>query len=470
MKVKEMQRMKKFISDDRGSGTYVAVVCFIAGGMLTGLALDATNAHNEALQLQIAADAAALAAAANIDDTDRAIAVALETVRMNLGETDAITASDFVFGHVNTGSSEFVTGADADGLFSAVSVDGFRTLERDAEIPTFLVDMIGWNEFEATRLAIAGARMGGGGGALAGCEDASFISENKINTGGGINLSGAVCMHGKTGVLTGGGDTYSEEVRFSAETAANIVINNYRPSSLPVEQLKFARTLDPVILPQLSAMHNDLWTALSGKCNWTNADTAVDGTYSGDALPSFITKGGSANLVCMSNWKTFQPGELKPYTIYLSKSGVQFAGGVQQNNIAIISKGQIGVGGGPALAFDEVFFFGTQLNLAGNINWGPRNGACQHDKYSVYVFGLDSLSMGGWSAGPTLNNVVGASKAFRPGGAMAGTGMYFESKETIQLGGALNIKGCDTAYTSELEIAQTGIPKAEEASGSFLLR
>jgi len=53
---------------------------------------------------------------------------------------------------------------------------------------------------------------------------------------------------------------------------------------------------------------------------------------------------------------------------------------------------------------------------------------------------------------------------------MAGSGMYFESAQTIQLGGGLDIVGCDQAYTSELEITQTGFEEGGAASGSFLIR
>ena len=69
-----------------------------------------------------------------------------------------------------------------------------------------------------------------------------------------------------------------------------------------------------------------------------------------------------------------------------------------------------------------------------------------------------------------MSNVVGAAPAFRPGGAMSGTGMYFESEKTIQLGGDLEITGCENSYTSEIEIADTRFPEATDATGSFLIK
>lgn len=468
-----MAKVKNFCRSESGSGTIMGLGTFLFAATVGGLALDYSQGNRENIRLQVAADAAALAAAANIDTFDNAQAIAAETVRRNLRDTTIIASTDVVFGRVNPETSAFEASSNPDEV-DAVFVQAVRSDGRANSLPTLLMNIVGVDRFEMGVSSVAGARRGGGGGALAGCEDATFISQNQVNTGGGIDLDGAVCIHGKTGIRTGGGDTYDTEVRFSAPSADLIQINNFGPANLTREQLTFERTLEPVILPRLQQMHNDLWSDISVNCNWDydpeKGDLAVDGLYTGNALPSFIGEGSAPNLVCMNNFHTFQPGELQANTVYLSRSGVQFAGGVKQNNVAIITKQGIGIGGGPGLAFDEVFFFGTQLNLAGNIAWGPSTGECSDDNYSVYTFGLDSLSLGGFARGTQVSNVVGAAPAFRPGGAMSGTGMYFESEKTIQLGGDLEITGCENSYTSEIEIADTRFPEATDATGSFLIK
>ncbi len=477
-----MEKMTKFRADESGSGTYIAGGLFFVGAVMSGLALDAVNAFNEAGKLQIAADAAALAAAANIDDIDVAKAAAMETVRRNLGDTTAIVESDITFGHVDETDYTFAPGADADGNYSAVTVDGFRTLERSSEISTHLVRLIGFDEFEAKRKAVAGARMGGGGGVLAGCEDASIISTEGVNTGGGITLTGAICIHGATHIQTGGNDWYGPEVRFSSENLEDIKIAKYSPGDLPVEQLMFARELEPVILPEIDNLHAEVWADVAPACNfdWRGnpndpnkpdfSDFEAEGTYSGTLLPSFVMNNGVADVVCWDNHQTIQPGDLKPYTIYVAQGSVQFSGNVQQDNIAVIGQRQLGVGGGDNLAFDQVYFLSETINLAGNINWGPRGDACVIDEYQVYLFGTKSLSMGGFNHDPTVRNIVGVAPSISLGGNMSASGIYLETGKTLQLGGGVDIHGCGTLYTSEFELADTTIPAPDVASGSFLMR
>jgi len=477
-----MNFFRNFSKDESGSGHYMGVGAIALGGIIYGVALDTVNAVNRAEELQVAADAAALAAAANIDDQSAAVSAALQTVNLNLSETNAITAQDIQFGHIDESTLAFTSGPDADGNYRAVQVDGFRTLDRSTQIDTYLLNWIGVDEFETDRFAVAAARLGGGSGALAACEDATVISEDGVNTGGGITLLGAVCIHGAEFIQTGGNDWYGPEVRFSSEDKANIKIEHYSPGDIPIDQLKFSRVLDPVILPNLQAMHDDIWADLYDVCNWgyhgnpndpdapNYDDFEPEGTYSGTLLPSFVMDGGQADVVCLKNHTNIQPTDLNPYTIYVADGGVQFAGNVQQDNIAIISTGRIGVGGGDALAFDNVFFFGNDVGLAGNITWGPRGAACQSDEYQVYLFGLKSLSLGGWTNGPTLRNLVGVAPSVSPGGNMSAAGIYIETESTIQLGGGIDITGCGYPYTSEIEIADTAIPAPDEASGSYLFR
>jgi len=467
-----MANVKHFLSDESGAGSYVAGGLFFVGAVMTGLALDVTNAFNQSNKLQIAADAAALAAAANIDDITVARAAAMESVRLNLGASDAINENDIAFGHVDEDTLEFVAAPNAEGLYTAVSVDGFRTLERNNEIATLLVNLIGFTEFEANRSAVSAARMGGGGGALAACEDATVISNDEINTGGGTTLMGAVCLHGANGVKNGGNDTYDLEVRFSAEDINTITLNSYEPSDVPEDHFKIERTLEPVILPQLETMHAEIWADVSKDCNWNNGDWEVDGVYSGTLLPSYITdENGNADLVCWKKQMNVNPGELQPHTVYVTKAGINLAGNVQQDNIAIISEKRIGVGGGDSLAFDEVFFFADDISLAGNITWGPRvSNPCAYTDYRVYLFGLDNVSLGGWNGEPTVRNVVAVGDSVSPGGNMSAAGLYIETNKSIQLGGGIDFAGCGETYTSEIEIADTSIPEPEEATGSFLMR
>jgi len=74
--------------------------------------------------------------------------------------------------------------------------------------------------------------------------------------------------------------------------------------------------------------------------------------------------------------------------------GAQFAGEIDAQDIAIIARGQIGVGGGPGLKFNDVFLFGTgALNFSGNVEWGRAEDFCDSGRFNTYLFSYDSVSL-----------------------------------------------------------------------------
>ncbi len=459
-KLKNSTRL--FLSNEDGTATVAGLSFLITGLMITGLALDQASGWKTHTQMQIAADAAALAGSANLDDPDYAQEIALETAQRNLTDKSAIQASDITLGHIDPDSLSFVSGTNDAGIYDAVHVDAARELSRGNALPTFLMHLVGQDSIDVSTTSVAASQENiNSNGGFAGCEDAVFLTSDKVNSGGGSNLEGAVCIHGEKAVQTGGGDYYGPEVRFSSIELENINISTYSPDSITEDELKVARSMQPAILPLLDDMHAELWDTF-----WNSGAT----TYSGDLLPSFVTANGPANIVRIEkgHWAV-QPGDLEENTIYVAKGGVQFAGDIDIDNIAIIADGRIGVGGGNNLSFDNIFFIGTQLSLAGNITWGRNADACEDDTYGVYLFGTESLSMGGWGGGATLSGVVGAAPRFNPGGSMDATGVYFESDSHMSIGGDLNIIGCGTTRSSEYTLTDTSFTQTS-GGGSYLLR
>jgi len=133
------------------------------------------------------------------------------------------------------------------------------------------------------------------------------------------------------------------------------------------------------------------------------------------------------------------------------------------------TQSDIGVGGGNKLFFDDVYFIGSNLNFSGSVDWGATTSPCNVE-YGVYAFGTQSLSLGGWTSGSRVSGMVGAAPRFEPGGAMNGTGVYFESDSFLSLGGNMDITGCGETRQSDFELADLREQEDSGVSGSFQYR
>ncbi|QQA43283.1 pilus assembly protein TadG-related protein [Pelagovum pacificum] len=453
------EKLKSFRKAQEGAATVGGIFFTTTALILTGLALDSANAWQVQTQLQITADATALAAATRVDDLEAARALGLEVAAQN-ASGNMITDASFVFGRWDNEAGTF-TETDTDP--NAVQVAALRNEDNGGAIPTYLLKLVGINQWEtgATSMAVnaSSSADGGGAGPVINCNMMTVVSYGSIQTGGGNMLKKGVCIHGQTGVATGGGDKYDREVMFSAPHEEDIYIASYQPQNLPVEDITMTRSVEPVILPQL----NDIWTDL-----WQQFYVGRPNYYYGNLLPDFMFEGNTApRVVVKEGWWSIQPGEVQPNTIYVVNGGAQFSGGIDAQNVTFIVNGYFGVGGGFNLQFRDVFIMARQINLAGNITWGEKGTQCKEDHFSVYLMGLDSLSMGGWGNEVSTNGVIGISPVLNLGGNMKARNVYFETgrrsengqtsmggNNETSLGGDLSINGNDCSFelTSHYEL------------------
>ncbi|NDV00373.1 pilus assembly protein TadG-related protein [Pseudoroseicyclus tamaricis] len=438
------QTLRRLWREEGGSGSINGMFMLLASAMIMGLALDYSNGSREQTRMQVAADAAALAAATQLDDLDAARQTALTVAQMNLGAEGIVNSTDVEFGAYDNETGDFVeylsAGMPAEDV-TAVRVMPRRYESRGNALSTYLLHLVGTDSFDidASSVALSYGGEGSGEDAPPACAAATFLSTGHIQTGGGNDFYGDTCIHGQTGVSTGGNDYFEESVRFSAPSEDLISFAPYSPAEIPPEHFKVERSIAPVILPTLEDRWSEMWNAF-----WYSGDT----TYSGDLLPGFVTEGGSARIVRKSGWWTIQPGDVQPNTIYVINGGAQFAGNVQAHNVAFLVNGRLGVGGGNDLHFENFFVFAETIGLAGNITWGPKSAWCDSDQFSVYLFGRRSLSMGGWGKSVSSHNVIGVSPQFNAGGAMTASGIYYEFADTnASLGGNISIGAdCSSQY------------------------
>ncbi len=449
----------RFVRAESGAVSVATLFLVIIGLLLAGVALDSANAWRVQNRLQIAADASALAAAAQLPDRALAREIAMEVARRNLeGEPLALVPDDIVFGSITETGGFAAHGGEAD----AVRVSTGKTAGRGNPLGTMFLRLVGVPTLNPGGVSVASSSSGGKTGAALGCEDAMILTENSIDTGGGNTLNGNICLHGRLGVHTGGNDWFGGGVELSAERIGDVVVNHTRSGSATADEIRRASDLRPVVLPKLQTMFDELWKALSVE-GANGRDLQVDGYYTGDLLPDFLkdSQGRIAIVYIDNGWWTAQPGDLKPHTVYVVNHGMQIAGNVQAQKVGILAKGQIGIGGGPNLHYTDDFFFATgMINSGGDIQWGDPGTYCETGRYSVYTFSVTStVSLGGWGGGAGAHGLFGAAPGFSPGGAMRNSGgLYFEARNFVPLGGNLAIKGCGKRLEAEFDQA---MPKAE---------
>lgn len=449
----------RLLRDSRGGATIWSICWMLAFLVLGGVAIDAANAWRVRAQLLATVDAAALAGAMQLPDEEAAVERAVALAEVNMPRAlhgSVVGAGDVEIGRWRGGV--FEPGAEAP---DAVRVVARRDHGRANAVPTYLLRLTGFDAWDMDASSVAVTRTIAGSPL---CHKATILTEDFLQVGGNNTLLDGVCLHGEKGVHTGGNDFFGPKVRISAADLGTITINHVRPGSASREQIAVEHSRQAQVLPRLDGMFDALWSALY-------AGSA--GYYSGDLLPDFVLDGtGRARIVRVNKgWWTVQPGELLPNTIYVVNHGMQLAGGVEARNVAIIAKGQIGVGGGQSLHFHDVFMFGSgDLHLAGNIMWGDPGSFCDAGRFNSYLFSRTFLSLGGFGNGGGVYGVVGAAPRLNLGGALRSAGgLYFEARQHTVLGGNATVVGCDKALDAEFGVV-AGESQDGAAAGSRLVR
>ena len=146
--------VRRFIEAERGSATVGGIFFTMATLSVTGLALDQANAWNVQTHLQVAADAAALAAATQINDFDAARALGIQTADANLKKSGVIGADDFVFGIWDATNMVF-TSTDDEEAANAVRVTTDLDKAGGDAVPTYLLKFVGINYWNVNAGTIA---------------------------------------------------------------------------------------------------------------------------------------------------------------------------------------------------------------------------------------------------------------------------------------------------------------------------
>ena len=150
------RRSKTIAVNERGSiAPFLAVVMLVATAG-AALAVDMARAYSLKTDLQAAADAAALAAAVMLPDTDAARKAAARAVSQNLpGHQDLLRPSDFEFGLWDAANHSIITSEHAK---SAVQVTVQRKSSRGTGVNMLFAGILGSDTLDVSASATAGKR------------------------------------------------------------------------------------------------------------------------------------------------------------------------------------------------------------------------------------------------------------------------------------------------------------------------
>lgn len=151
-----MHRLRRFVGDESGTATLMALFFVLISAVLGGLAIDFNKAMARRTHLQVTVDAVAHAAlyTRERNSKEAAVAKALEIAAINLPyerNGNALMASDIEFGVWDASKREFTPDPNSK---SAVRVHAYRVLERENPVKNILLHMVGFDTFDISRAAV----------------------------------------------------------------------------------------------------------------------------------------------------------------------------------------------------------------------------------------------------------------------------------------------------------------------------
>ena len=459
------RQARAFAHDQRGAASVWAIFWTTMLLIMSGFVLDVANAYRIRALLQATADASALAAARELPNPGQARKAARDLAALNMPEEehgDVMPNRMIALGAWDETSGRFIEGQQP---YDAVQTTAARGAGAGRDLPTFLIGLVGTDAWKIAASSTARARSGGGGASRNLCPSSMLITEANISMAGTTRVNDGVCLHADTQIHFGGNNETEEGARYSVSPSGTFGnkpgITGVEGQSIDPDSVTFKQNLSPVILPQRQAIFDNLWNTLyhSGI-----------GEYSGPLLPDNLHDPvtGTARVVRVNQWWwTVQPGDLQPYTIYMVNHGVQLAGNVDAQNVAIIANGQLQVGGGSNMHFDSIYFFGRDSLQLASGRYGYTSDWCQSGEFDVYMKTLGSLQIyGDYQLYSTL---IMAPTIGGAGGWSAAGGVYIETKNSVTLGGSYNIDSCPNDREGIYEIVVQE-EAAQAVLGGLLVR
>ncbi|MCA0272350.1 MAG: pilus assembly protein TadG-related protein [Proteobacteria bacterium] len=198
------QRIRQFTRDTEGAMGVWGLILFMTICVVIGLSMDVSNAFKVRSEMQVAADAAAHAALVSRvkygkeKAIENAVAVANNNLSTSPGSTNAINASDIVFGYWDAEKRVFTPDANS---ISAVMVKARRNNSRANGVDTFLLSSVGLTSWDVSTNSVMETYRPG-------CLREGFVAESMVDIQSNNGFEKGFCIHSNAGISINQNNTF----------------------------------------------------------------------------------------------------------------------------------------------------------------------------------------------------------------------------------------------------------------------
>ena len=274
--------LRKFVSGEEGALTTLGLFLFLTILVFGGISVDVANAYKSRTELQVAADAAAHAAiyTRELGTIEEARSKAIEVVEETLlteyfGET--LRPEDIQFGSWDRDAEVFTIDND---LKDAVMVNTARLASRGNSVPSFLLSLIGIDEWNVKTGAVYETY-------IPACLREGFVAESVVDMQSNNNFTNGFCVHSNAHVELNSNNAFGDTTIVSMPDKSQIVIpNNGWESNDGLAEalrdnyytLRIVTRLPDIIQALYDGDPNYIPDYITGSANLTLSATKVDAT------------------------------------------------------------------------------------------------------------------------------------------------------------------------------------------------
>lgn len=407
-----LKKIRQFYSDGSGGMTAFSMFILVSTLFVGGYAIDVGNVMTARTQLQIAADASAHAAllTRELKSESAAIAAARRIALLNMPESvfgAVLNDADIVFGKYDPHAQTFVPQS---GSREAVQVTTRRTLDNGNAVATYLLKLVGLDDWNLTTTAIFTTYQPT-------CLREGFVADGPVDVQSNNTYSNGFCIHSNSYVSLNSNNYFEPGTVVSMPNLDDIELPNsgyktntgladaLREGSWNIRIIKRIDALiaglsafDPLYLPPYITSNT---TKMFSSRDVTQADL-VEGK-----LHAYTCSGGAA--------LTIKANVIVKNVVIVTSCEIKFEQGVQIINSVIASTNtssksmsassglQVGLNDNCAVGG------GSQLVTAGSMNFPA----------DLQIYGSQLLAKNDISFSANANGIQGA--AIVAGGTISGT-------------------------------------------------
>jgi Flp pilus assembly protein TadG len=206
MNLQSLAGLRRFLKDEQGSATILALFFVLISVVLGGLAIDFNKAMARRTHLQVTTDSVAHAALymRERNSKEDAINKALEIAAVNLPSNqngNALLPTDIEFGVWDPDKSTFTLDP---GAKSAVRVSAHRVLERDNAVRNILLRMVGFDSFDLSRAAVYATYQPT-------CFKEGFVAEKSVDVRSNNSFQNGFCIHSNDHVKVSSNNYFGDD-------------------------------------------------------------------------------------------------------------------------------------------------------------------------------------------------------------------------------------------------------------------